>query len=107
MGTQLLRRVEALGMAGRLADVSVNARLCLYVMALNAHDNGSSDAPAATYFRGWEHLARAALGRLTYGAADEQAVRRAVAELVNIGYIKPVGRRNASRHGYAMYEVTL
>lgn len=94
-------------MGGRLADIGPNAHRVLLIMALNAHDTGSREAPPATYFRGWEHLARAALGRLSYDDAAEQAVRRAVAELVRVGYVKPVGRRNESRHGYAQYEVTL
>lgn len=94
-------------MGGRLSDVSPNARLCLYVMALNAHDTGTNDAPPRTYFRGWQHLASAALGRLAYDRADEEAVRRAVVELARVGYVKPVGRRNQSRHGHAMYEINV
>lgn len=107
MGTILLRQVEAAGMAGRLLRVSHSARICLYVMALNAHDYGTKDAPGKTYFRGWEHLARAALGRPTYDRTAEELVRRAVAELVAAGFVKPTGRRHGMRHGAALYELTI
>jgi hypothetical protein len=76
-------------------------------MALNAHDNGSSDAPASTYFRGWEHLARAALGRTTYDRNAEESIRRALVELTDAGLVKATGRRHGERHGRAMYELTL
>jgi hypothetical protein len=107
MGTQLMRRVEALGMAGRLDDVGPNAHRVLLIMALNAHDTGTPDAPASTYFRGWPHLAHAALGRRTYDDAAERAVGRAIAELARVGYVKQTGRRHENRHAPAMYELTL
>ena len=94
-------------MAGRLAGLSHSARLCLFVMAMNAHDTGTSDAPASTYFRGWQHLALAALGRTTYDDAAERAVNRAIAELVDAGFVKVKGRRHGERHGNVLYELTL
>jgi hypothetical protein len=76
-------------------------------MALNAHDTGTRDAPARTYFRGWEHLALAALGREAYDDAAMHAVKRAVAELVGAGLVKPKGRRHGERQGRVLYELTL
>jgi hypothetical protein len=77
MGTQLLRMLEARAMGGA----------------------------AHTYFRGWEHLARVALGRATYDDAARQAVRRTVRELTDAGWIKTTGRRHGQRTGLAMYEL--
>jgi hypothetical protein len=107
MGTQVFRQVEALGMAGRLNALTHSERACLYVMAMNAHDTGTSDAPARTYFRGWEHLARVALGRTTYDDAAEHAVKRAIRGLVDAGFVKAKGRRHGERHGNVLYELTL
>ncbi len=105
VGIQLLAYVEAMAMGGRLGDLSANAHRCLLVMAFTAHDKGTNDAPARTYFRGWDHLARAALCRDVYDAPAKQAVARAVRELTDAGLIKYVGRRNGMRQGRAMYEV--
>jgi hypothetical protein len=107
MGTQLIRQVETLGLGGRLTHLGNPARLCLYVMALNAHDTGTKTVPARIYFRGWEHLARTALGRDEYDHAAECAVGRAIAELVAAGLVKPVGRRNGNRRGATLYELLL
>lgn len=96
-------------MGGRLDALSHAARITLYVMAMSAHDTGTNDGPARTYWRGWPHLASAALGRggHAYGRADEEAVRRAVAELADRGLVKRVGRRHGERQAPAMYELTL
>lgn len=94
-------------MAGRFVELGGNAHRVLLIMALNAHDDGTKTIPARTYFRGWEHLARAALGRDEYDAAAEQSVRRALVELVDNGLVKPVGRRRGNRRGAAMYELML
>lgn len=107
MGTILLRHVEALGMAGSLSRLSHSARLVLYVMALNARDTPTKTDPGRTYFRGWEHLAYAALGRETYNRNAEESIRRAIGELIDAGYVKPSGRRHGSRRGPAMYELHL
>lgn len=107
MGTQILRHLEAVAMGGRLATLSANARLVLWVMALNARDMETEQEPRSTYFRGWEHLARAGLGREEYDDAARQAVQRAVKELVDTGWIKPVGRRHGTRNGLAMYELVI
>lgn len=101
-----MRQVEALGMAGRLDELTANARCVLLVMALNAHDTGTRTLPARTYFRGWPHLAHVALGRPTYTDTDMRAVARAVDELVRHGLIKPTGRRRGIRHAPAQYEIT-
>jgi hypothetical protein len=101
----LWRQVETLGMAGRLDRLSHSARLVLYCMAMNAHDKGTDTTPRAIYFRGWEHLAHAALGREEYDESAERMVARAVAECVATGYVKPVGRRHDSRHGAALYQL--
>jgi len=92
-------------MAGRYRDLSANARLVMFTMALNARDTGTEHEPARTYFRGWEHLAQVALARDGYDATIERAVNRAVRELVDAGAIKVVGRRHGTRHGLAMYEL--
>jgi hypothetical protein len=105
MGTQLLRMLEARAMGGALEDLTPNARLALFVMALNARDTEAEQDPAHTYFRGWEHLARVALGRATYDDAARQAVRRTVRELTDAGWIKTTGRRHGQRTGLAMYEL--
>lgn len=105
MGTQLLRILEARAMGGALQDMTPNARLALFVMALNARDTGTPDAPARTYFRGWEHLAAVALGRPTYDPPAERAVARIIRELTDTGWIKTTGRRNGTRTGLAMYEL--
>lgn len=105
MGTQLLRALEARAMAGSLVGLTPNAHRVLFVMALNAHDVGTKDAPARTYFRGWEHLARAALARDQYDAADERAVARVIRELTDAGWVKMTGRRRGLRTGLAMYEL--
>lgn len=105
VGTQLLAYVEAMAMGGRLGELSPNAHRCLLVMAFTAHDRGTNDAPAHTYFRGWDHLARAALCRDVYDRPAERAVARCVRELTDAGLIKTVGRRNGVRQGRAMYEV--
>lgn len=103
----MLRLVEAKGMAGGLVELTPNEHHCLWVMALNAHDTGTKDAPARTYFRGWEHLARVALRRSTYDAAAEQAVAVAVRGLMAKGYVKRAGRRHGQRHAPVLYELTL
>jgi hypothetical protein len=92
-------------MGGALAELSPSARTVLFVMALNAHDSGTKTDPARTYFRGWEHLARVALGRTEYDDAGRQAVQRIIRELQDTGWIKTVGRRHGSRHGLALYEL--
>jgi hypothetical protein len=102
-----MRQVEALGMAGRLTELTPNAHRVLLIMALNAHDTGTKTSPARTYFRGWDHLAAAALGRTEYEHADKLAVQRAVADLLDAGFVKHVGRRHGNRHGSAMYELML
>lgn len=102
-----MRQVEALGMGGALAVLTPNEHHVVWVMALNAHDTGTKDAPARTYFRGWEHLARVALRRPTYDDAAEQAVAVAIRGLVDKGFVKRAGRRHGARHTPAMYELTL
>lgn len=105
VGTQLLRIVEA--HPKLLGSLSANARTALYVMALNAHDNGTNDAPPRTYFRGWDHLARAALGREEYDHAAELAVGRVIRELTDAGLIVTAGRRNGKPTGRVLYRLTL
>ena len=105
MGTQLLRIVEA--HTKLLGTLSPNARTALYVMALNAHDHGTTDAPPRTYFRGWDHLAAAALGREEYDSAAHRAVARVIRELTDAGLIVTAGRRNGSPTGRVMYRLTL
>jgi hypothetical protein len=105
VGTQLLRTLEARAMGGALDGLSPRAIACLYVMALNAHDTGTKFDPARTYFRGWEHLAAAALGRVPYAAKDERAVARVIAELIDAGWIKAMGRRHGDRQAAALYEL--
>jgi len=105
MGTTLARQIEMAGMAGLLSGLSPAAISCAHIIALNAHDTGTKTIPARIYFRGWEHLARAALGRATYDDAAERAVARALTELIDAGLIKPIGRRSGRRTGLAMYEV--
>lgn len=107
MGTQLVRHVVTLGMGGRLAKISPNARTVLYVMAATAHDIGTENAPPATYFAGWPLLAGAGLGRPEYDEAARQAVRRVIAELIGSDLIAVVGRRHGVRTGHAMYELRL
>jgi hypothetical protein len=105
VGYSLAVAVTALGTAGRLAGLSPAAISCLHVMALNARDRPSKTEAARTYFAGWDHLSRAALGRLDYDAAAERAVARAVRELIDAGHVKPIGRRNGVRQGAVMYEL--
>jgi hypothetical protein len=97
--------VEARAMGGALVGLSHSARAVLFVMAMNAHDTGNADTPPRTYFRGWEHLARVALGRATYDDNAEHAVKRALRELVDAGYVKQTGRRHGERHGRVLYEI--
>lgn len=94
-------------MAGALSTLTPNEAACLWVLALNARDTSTDDTPAHVYFRGWEHLALAALRRPEYDLAAEQAVARAMRGLANKGYVKRVGRRRGQQHGPVQYEVTL
>lgn len=107
VGYTLCVEVTLLATMGRLTDLSSNARLCLFVMALTARDKPSKHEPAHIYFGGWEYLARAALNRDQYDSAAERAVARAVGDLVTAGLVKPVGRRHGQRQGAAMYELVL
>lgn len=105
MGTQLLRIVES--HPKLLGGLSPNARTMLYVLALNAHDRETEDAPARVYFRGWAHLAGAALGREVYDHAAELAVGRVVRELNQAGLIEHDGRRHGRQQGPVMYRLVL
>jgi hypothetical protein len=107
VGYQLVARVEALALDGRLSMLSAPAYAVLLCMAHNAHDSGTKDAPRSTYFRGWEHLARVALRRPTYDRPAHLAVARAVRELTDLGLIKRTGRRGETSHGLVMYELTI
>jgi hypothetical protein len=101
----LLRHLEARAMGGALEKLTPNARATLFVMALNARDTATDDAPAQTYFRGWEHIAVVALGRPEYDTAAERATARVIRELTEWGWIEAVGRRNGVRTGLAMYRL--
>jgi hypothetical protein len=107
MGFHLTDNITLLGMTGRLGELSPAAIGCLLVMAHVALDKPTKRDPARIYFGGWEYLGRAALGRTDYDAAAHRAVARAVRELVDVGLVKDVGRRNGMRHGAVMYELLI
>lgn len=107
VGYSLSVEVSSLGMAGRLVELTPAAIACLRCMALVARDKASQAEPAHVYFAGWEYLARAGLGYDVYDNAAEQAVTRAVRQLVAAGLVKPVGRRHGMRQGMTLYELLL
>jgi hypothetical protein len=94
-------------MAGSLNGLSRVAREALWVLALNALDQETKNQPAHIYFRGWNHLA-ACLGyagrEATPGARS--AVKRAMRELTEAGYIKAEGHLNG-RASPMVYRLTL
>lgn len=94
-------------MSGRTARLSHSARLVLFGMAAVAHDTGTKTKPRAQYWGGWEWLARACLGRTEYDAVAKAMVGRAIRELIDAGFVKPLGRRRGDRQGPAIYELTL
>lgn len=94
MGSELVSRVYALTMDGKLA-LSAPAHRVAVGMAHAARDHDTAKTRARVYFGGWEWLAQAALNRPgPYDSADEQAVRRAVAELRDAGLIRVIGRHS-------------
>jgi hypothetical protein len=106
VGRQLSNEVIALSTAGSLPGLSTNARLVLYAMAHYAHDNGRPpETPARCYFGGWELLA-GYMGCDKYNRSAHERIRRAVAELVEAGYIVPRGRRGG-RHGPRIYFINV
>jgi hypothetical protein len=103
MGRQLMHKVTALTMAGSLPGLTDGARLVLLGMASTAHDTGRPpDTPEATYFGGWEYLAKGWLGYKEFDRVAERRVARAVNELVDAGLLIPQGRRGG-RQGNRMY----
>lgn len=105
VGSDLLHRATAIALGGRLDDVSAAAHCCFFVMAFVARDKTTKDAPARTYFAGWEYLARVALGYSEYDETARRAMSRAIKELIDVGVIKPTGRRHGVRQGMVMYEL--
>ena len=107
MGFRLARELEALAMADdpRMKGMTPQARLCLYVMALNAHDDGTKTLPRACYFRGWEHLA-GQQGYPDQGPTAKRATMRALGELTDRHLIEQVGRRGSGR-GKRVYRLHL
>lgn len=102
MGYQLVRQVTTLALAGRLPGLSDRAHLVLLGMADVAHDTGTKTTPQGVYFGGWERLAMAWLRFPKFTKAAQEAVRRAIAELVTAGLITPLGR-HGGRHGPREY----
>ena len=106
MGNQLLRQVEALAMGGRLDGITNASKTVLFIMALNAHDKGTQTTPEACYFRGWAHIASAALGHRGLTPAGERAVARSISELTTAGLIK-VDVDEAHKRRQQVYRLTL
>jgi hypothetical protein len=107
VGSELHAAVAAKAMGGGLVSLSGPAYAVLLAMAVVARDRDTAKMERHLYFGGWEWLAAVALRRPPpYADADRQAVRRAVAELVDAGYVKRRGRI-AGRQSTALYELTL
>lgn len=113
MGSELVKFALA-----NFGDLSERAKLVLVTMAVYALDNGNDDHPGGLYFGGWVVLAVA----LGYAVPDhdpddkdvikqrrnaEEAVRRAVAELVARGAVEPLiepGKvHTGSRQNYRLH----
>lgn len=99
--------LEAKAMAGALDNLTPNARACLWVIALNAHDTGTDHTPEHVYYRGWEHLARAGLARTEYDEPAHQAVARAIRELTRSGYLTALPREGRKNHQHKPYRLQL
>jgi hypothetical protein len=84
-----------------LPGISPRARVVLNAMALHALDTPSRNNPAAVYWAGWPLLA-GALGYLAYDGTSEEAVRRAVKELKDAGYVKVEGHGYGYRTAYRL-----
>lgn len=90
MGSQLAKAAHREELAGRVSD---RARLVLNHMCWMARDTPSADQPAAEYWEGHIALGYVLLG-LEAGPtkAGQNAVRRAVKELVDAGLIERIGQ---------------
>jgi hypothetical protein len=89
MGNQLARHAEAILMDGghRAKGLTPTARLVLVIMAMDAHDTGTTSIPPAYYYRGWPHLARM-LGHDGLTPGGHSAVARAIRQLVAAGLVE-------------------
>lgn len=103
MGARLTKAAfrEAAALDPPLTD---RAMLVLVYMATKALDTPSRDNPAQVYWRGWEAIAREALGYRTYdqNTPAHQAVARAVRELNRRGLIKVADRGYGYRTAYVV-----
>lgn len=90
MGAALVKRALTRPVNGRAFRV-------LVAMCITAKD---TDDPAV-YYGGWDYLALA-LGYETYSRNAHEQVRRAVAELVAAGVIKPDGYAPGGNRRYVL-----
>lgn len=75
---------------GTSTGLSDRAFRLLVFMSWHSLDTPKGNMPACVYARGWQHAAELLWPGLAPAAA-EQRVRRAMAELVTAGKVKPLG----------------